>query len=132
VGIENRTFARHFKGSPDPHCGLRFVTILPRLLANIISRIKTGEPYRNYLYSYSGYKRLLKHCGYNNVEIYSSLPSYNDPKHIIPLEKKFDNKFKELVLPLSHGWKKAIKNVVSSLGLLRYCGYAYIIFGKKN
>lgn len=47
IGIENRIYYRFFLGAQDPHVPLKYVTIMPRKLADIYSKIKTGEPYLN-------------------------------------------------------------------------------------
>jgi SAM-dependent methyltransferase len=54
VGIENRLRFGSFIGYPDPHCGLPFVTILPRPLAHWYARRKGQSGYRNYLYTSGG------------------------------------------------------------------------------
>lgn len=38
--IENRFVPGYFIGYPDPHCGLPFVTVLPRTLADRFARRK--------------------------------------------------------------------------------------------
>lgn len=58
VGIENRYAYGYFMGARD-HNSLRYTSLLPRPLANIVSRLCQGKPYRTYTYSFGGYKALL-------------------------------------------------------------------------
>jgi hypothetical protein len=132
LGIENRTLPYYFFGKRDPHCGLPFVTVLPRRLANIYSKKKAGKPYRSYLYSSKGYRKLLKGCGFSKIEIFSSLPSYNYPHDLIPLNKNIYNFYSEyLSEPPLNRKRKLLSKALGALGLLQYSGYAYIIFGWK-
>jgi len=86
VGIENRLAYGHFIGYNDPHCGLPFVTILPRKLADWYARRKGQDGYRNYLYSSRGYRKLLRKAGFTGVEVYLAVPSYNHPRYLIPIQ----------------------------------------------
>jgi SAM-dependent methyltransferase len=56
VGIENRLSPGYFVGWPDPHCGLPWVTVLPRRLAQWYARRRGNKGYRNYLYTSRGYR----------------------------------------------------------------------------
>jgi ubiquinone/menaquinone biosynthesis C-methylase UbiE len=52
LGIENRYAYSYFLGCVDHHSGLRFITLLPRFIANAYSKLVKKQPYRNYLYNY--------------------------------------------------------------------------------
>ncbi len=133
LGVENRILAHYFFGKKDPHCQSAFVTILPRFLANIYSRIATGEPYRSYLYSSEGYNKLLRASGFSNVKIYGAFPGYNDPREIVPLDKNIYNFYLKYIGPPPITWRRQLfTKTVLSLGLIKYYGYAYIIFGSKR
>jgi len=133
LGIENRMLMQYFFGKKDPHGGLPFVTILPRVLADIYSKIKTGEPYRNYIYSSNGYEKLLRACGFSRVKIYGAFPSYNDPRDIVPLKQNIYKFYiKYIGLPPITWKRKMFTKVVLGLGLIKFFGYAYIIFGAKR
>lgn len=127
VGIENRYYYAQFLGGRDPHINLRFVTILPRLLAHLYCRLKIGDSYRPYLYSTAGYRSLLGEAGYANINIYSALPSYNDPKHLISM-----NIHSRAFVGLFWNSKRSIscllKHILVRLNLLKHMGYAYAIF----
>lgn len=133
IGIENRHCYGLFIGEPDPHIHIpvKYVTILPRFISHIICKYKIGDIYRPYLYSHLGYKRLLKDAGFQDIEIYSSLPSYNKPQNIISL-KNNSNDFAHLIWNSKRKVSKFAKYILLKLNLLKYMGYAYIIFAKKG
>ncbi len=84
IGIENRWGYDYLMGRPD-HNGLPYVGLLPRPLANWLSRRYTGKPFRTYQYSMGGYRRLLRRAGFKKVEFYGNLPQYRHPHFLIPL-----------------------------------------------
>ena len=88
IGIENRFNYDFIVGAPDPHIGVKFVTVLPRWVANLICTIQTGDRYRPYLYSPVGYQKLLAQAGFAESEVFSALPSYNNPRVIRSLESQ--------------------------------------------
>ncbi len=85
LAIENRYDALSFFGAPDPHTGLLFTSFAPRLLANIISQIRLGRPYVNWLYSFRALERLVRECGFLSVEPFMCFPDYRFPERILPL-----------------------------------------------
>lgn len=84
VGIENRLGYDYLMGRPD-HNGLPFVGLLPRRLADWVSRRYTGRPFRTYQYSLWGYRKLLQAAGFGNVQFYGNLPQYRHPHFYLPL-----------------------------------------------
>jgi len=90
LGIENRTGYQLWLGLRD-HSGLPFTSLLPRPVANVVTRLvaaggKRG-PYRTYTYTYWGYRRLLRGCGFDEVDVYAPLPGYNTPRYLAPLDR---------------------------------------------
>lgn len=94
VGIENRFGRMFLQGTPD-HQGLRYTSLMPRSLARTYTALRSitsprthrvERDYRTYTYSYGGYDRLLRSCGFTNVRRYGVMPGYNVPTRIIPLE----------------------------------------------
>ena len=88
LGIENRYYALYWFGKPDPHARFPFLSVLPRKLADLVSRLVKGKPYRTYIYSYRGLKKLLREAGYPKTEFYTPVPSYHEPRAVLPLENK--------------------------------------------
>ena len=132
VGIENRTAYGSFIGYRDPHCGVPWVTILPRPLAHWYAR-KNGLPgYRNYLYSHRGYSNLLKAAGFGGVDVYLALPSYNHPRFLIPLEDNVFAHYARNAASLEGGFlRSAAQSVLLKLGILKYLQYSYAILARK-
>lgn len=88
IGIENRYFIGYFLNVKDPHSGLRYTSVMPRFIANLISKIFSKKPYRTYLYSHKGFYRLFSKAGFRNEAVKSSFvwASYKDPYTIIPIQ----------------------------------------------
>jgi SAM-dependent methyltransferase len=133
LGIENRAIPTFLIGYPDPHCGLPWVTVLPRPMAHwYAKRHGSAHGYRNYLYSSRGYRRLLKDAGFAEVEIYNALPSYNHPKFFLPLDR---NVFSHFANAFNGGNRKGIRGlahwVLLKVGLLPFLQYSYAIFARK-
>ena len=85
IGIENRIGYDYLMGRPD-HNGIPFVGLLPRGLADWVSKRRTGHPFRTYQYSKWGYKKLLQTAGFSQVQFYGDLPQYRQPHFYIPLD----------------------------------------------
>jgi ubiquinone/menaquinone biosynthesis C-methylase UbiE len=85
LAIENRISALYFLGFKDPHSGLRFTTLMPRIVANVYARIKKKTDYRTYIYSKFGYQRMLKRAGFKEIQFFLPLPSYRNFKMIVPM-----------------------------------------------
>jgi len=113
IGIENRSYFKYFLGYPDPHSGLRWVTILPRGLARIYSRLRTKKPYINYLYTHKGYMKILKGAGFSKISFYWAIPNYNNILQIVPLEWRVRNYFlKSCYFPLNNAYVNTFKKRV--------------------
>ncbi len=132
MGIENRLCPGYFRGYPDPHCGLPFVTILPRPLAHWYARRRGQNGYRNYLYSSRGYRKLLRQAGFSQVEIYLALPSYNHPRALIPLDSKIFSYYSPHVLrDRRTGCGTSCGMFCSRRGMLQYFEYSFAIVARK-
>lgn len=88
LATKNRYAYFYWLGKEDPHSGLCWVTLLPRWLAQYYSRFRRGKDYREYLYSYHQYHKLLLSVGFSHIKIYSSFPSFRNFTHMFPLEKR--------------------------------------------
>jgi SAM-dependent methyltransferase len=85
VAIENRTGYNYIMGRRD-HNNVRFVSLMPRFAADLVSRAVTGSGYRTYQYTWLGYEKLLKRAGFEDVEFYITVPNYRDPYLYVPLD----------------------------------------------
>lgn len=99
LAIENRLGYDYLMGRPD-HNGLPFVGLLPRRLADWVSRRRVGRPFRTYQYSMWGYRHLLRAAGFDRIQFYGDLPQYRHPHFYIPLE---DNRAFDYFL--AHLWE---------------------------
>jgi SAM-dependent methyltransferase len=132
VGIENRFCPGYFIGYPDPHCGLPFVTVLPRPLAQWYARRKGQSGYRNYLYSAAGYNKLLRKAGFSGVDIYVALPSYNHPHFYIPMDGSIFSYYTHTFTSAPNSLtRRLMQAALLRCGLLQHGSYSFAILAKK-
>jgi SAM-dependent methyltransferase len=131
LGIENRLGLGYFRGYPDPHCALPWVTILPRPLAHWYARRKGRDGYRNYLYSSHGYRKLLQKVGFSRVDIYLALPSYNHPKALVPLNSNVFSYYCRSFSGSTNPLKELLRNILLKTGLLQHFEYSFAIVAQK-
>lgn len=86
LAIENRLHPRTLLR--DPHTHLPLVNALPRPLASIISRVKTGKPFQAYIYGHSRLQSLLAEAGFGSSSVYVAFPGYQHPSDYIPIHPK--------------------------------------------
>ncbi|MGH9477413.1 MAG: methyltransferase domain-containing protein [Terriglobales bacterium] len=94
IGIENRIGYNIFRGEQD-HSGLPYTSLLPRWAATLALRMNSSghyrtvlnakRQYRTYTYTARGYRRLLRHSGLPEAELFWADPGYNLPYTLIPL-----------------------------------------------
>ena len=135
LGIENRIYPWYFVGYNDPHCGIPLVTVLPRAIANWFAKRRGASGgYRNYLYSSRGYRKLLIAAGFADAELYAAIPSYNDPRFLIPLEgRKFRHFSRSFSGPSDpRPLRRAIKNTLLKTNLLPHLAYSFAIVARKQ
>ncbi len=133
LGIENRFVPGYFVGYPDPHCGLPFVTVLPRPVAQWYARRKGQGGYRNYLYSSRGYRKLLKGAGFDSAEVYAALPSYNHPRFLVPLRGNvFSHYWQNFGSGQGRGIRGLLQHALLKTGVLKYLEYSYAILARKG
>ncbi len=86
IAIENRLHFEYFRGA-SPHDELPYVAVMPRWLADVVTRRKRGTSYRTWIYSARGYTRLLHDAGFANVQFFAALPTYHHPEIAVPLHR---------------------------------------------
>ena len=132
LGIENRFTLGYFVGYTDPHCGLPFVTVLPRPVANWYAKRKGTAGYRNYLYSSRGYRNLLRRAGFSSVEVYAAIPSYNHPRYLIPLKgPEFQHYARCFERSPRHWLFKTLKAGLLRTNLMQHLTYSFAIIARK-
>lgn len=133
VAIENRFAMESLTGMADTHTGIKFITVFPRKVSNIISLIINGRNYRSFLYSARGYSKLFHEVGFERVVIYDLISSYNDYDFVVERNDAPSYRFlycHQLVRPFYPPAAKA-RNLANSLnpGLLSQFSYAYLVVG---
>ena len=81
IAIENR-YGFDFLYKERDHSKLYLTGLLPRRIANLVTRILRKKKYRTYTYSFNDYKRMLEEAGFQDVEFYYTWPDYRNPKYI--------------------------------------------------
>ncbi len=130
VGIENRFTYDLMIGAPDPHIDLKGVAVMPRWLADFVCKRRLGDRYRPYLYSYFGYKKLMADAGFRETRVLSALPHYNNAMKIRPLSLP-SSEWADEVWMSKNPISRLVKRGVVALDLLKYLGYAYVVFAVK-
>ena len=87
LAIENRYDFKMFFGIKDPHSNLHLTTVVPKKIANVISKLVLGRPYVNWIYSKSELVQLVKDAGYSNVKLSIAFPDYRFPEFIQDYKK---------------------------------------------
>jgi ubiquinone/menaquinone biosynthesis C-methylase UbiE len=132
LGIENRYAYNYFLGYVDHHSGLRFITVLPRFIANIYSKLVKKRPYRNYLYNYWELKKLLLNSGLAIDSFLTAFPYYSNPKLVASLSN-FNEVKKMVILAQDHDTLSAIiLKIIINLRLFKLLFPNFIVLCHKS
>ena len=82
LAIENRYDYKMFFGTPDPHSGLKFATIIPKTVANLYSILFKKRKYTPWIYSFSEINNILTNVGFSEIKLYACWPDYRFPIYI--------------------------------------------------
>ena len=119
IASKNRFGWQYLTGAAD-HSGIRFAPAMPRPLANLISRMVRGKPYRIINYSPSGYRRLVEKAGFCDSKLYWTVPGYQAPDHVVQM----DGEFRSRVAALPRGYfstpKRIALDLLARVGLLKH------------
>lgn len=133
IAIENRYFYRNFWGY-SPHGEVSYICVMPRVVAHIISLIKRGMIYKNYIYSFWGYKKLLRKIGFRNIQIFLLCPNYYTPLAVVSTEGKAKCDYFERSL-ISLSSKKFFKRIIilalNKLRILHLVEHSFLIVAQK-
>jgi len=132
LAIENRFAMESLAGMPDTHTQMRLVPAVPRLVADIASRIRRRQPYRTWLYDAGGYRRLAREAGFAQTRVFDLVSSYNDYDFIVSPgdARSYALLWKRSLVRSFHDRAaKARRALVRVLaGALGKFAYAYLIF----
>lgn len=131
LAIENRYYLRYWLGVVDHHSGLRFVPILPRKVANLISFRMKGKPYLTRTYSYSELRKLVQIAGLEIMKVYIGIPDYVFPQDIVDLEDKYEISRKINSIRKRRS-RRIIWQIISKIGLMRLFGSNFIVVCQKR
>ena len=128
IGIENRLSYRYFLGRREEHTKMRFVSLLPRRLANAMHKRSRGRELRIYTHPMSGYRRLLDAAGFKDMQVFYPLPKYSRIATLLPLE----GGSRDSLLPAASfrvsGWVDRWRS--SAFG--RYFARSFVIIGQRS
>jgi len=130
LAIENRYYLRYWLGLTDHHSRLKFVPVLPRKIADSISRRRKGEPYLNRTYSYFELKNLLRKAGFGTLEICLGIPDYVFAEEIVNIDNKDEINEKINSVRQSKSRKIAWRTI-NRLGLMKFLGSNFIVACQK-
>jgi ubiquinone/menaquinone biosynthesis C-methylase UbiE/aminoglycoside phosphotransferase (APT) family kinase protein len=111
VAIENRIAFAYFRGAREHHTRLRYISLMPRLLANLYSRIASGKPLRPYTYTKSQFKRLFRDAGFDSSEFWGLLPDYRNIQTALDLSR---SSMVRNALPVPESTLKRVRNAIAT------------------
>jgi ubiquinone/menaquinone biosynthesis C-methylase UbiE len=130
IGIENRFSWLYFKGWPEDHVRLRYVSLLPRSLARPYVRWRRGHEYRVLTHGRSGYRRLLREAGFATQRLYIAHPNYRVPTWIFAEHDRVAAL--ALAAPATAPLARRILGwLFVRSGLFRRCAASYLVLGGK-
>jgi SAM-dependent methyltransferase len=83
LAIENRYDVFYFFGVPEPHCGIRFISLLPRWAQDILSLLLRGRKFRMWTYSKKELADLLRASGFSKIRFHYAFPDYKEPEQVL-------------------------------------------------
>jgi SAM-dependent methyltransferase len=93
LGTDNRLGFRSILGRPEPHTGLRYISLLPRFLADAYSMKARGKPFREWTYSQSGLRKMLARAGFVATKFYYPIPGHQMPRYITDYSAPWMSRF---------------------------------------
>lgn len=131
VGIENRLSHQYLRGSLEDHVELRYVTLLPRWLADRWAEHQIGVPYRTHTHTLHGYRRLLQDAGFGRARFYYPHPNYRRPAKIIPLDRRLSLRFWSQ-MGSGGPLRRFLVGIGAWSGLLRLLAHSYIVLARER
>jgi len=135
IGIENRFGFNYFLGAPDDHLihysktkKIAYTTLMPRFIADIVTRAKLKIPYRTYTHSKHVLKKMLIESGFKTIKFYYPELGYRAlATKVIP----FESTEIEKILNKKYG-KFLLYRILSKLfGANYFCESFFLIASKE-
>jgi SAM-dependent methyltransferase len=127
IAIENRICLWNLRGA-SPHAEPPYAAILPRRIANWYTRRVRGRDYRNWIYTYWGYKRLLHAAGFRDVLVQQVQPTYHTPQVVLRVHQARDAR---RFFHLQRAGGPALLDLLAALGVLGYLAHSFYIQARK-
>lgn len=83
LAIENRYDLFYFLGLPEQHCGIRFISLLPRFMQDGLSLLLRGRRFRSWTHSKIALTKLLRSTGFCNINFNYAFPDYREPEFVL-------------------------------------------------
>jgi SAM-dependent methyltransferase len=131
IGIENRIAIKYFLTVPEDHMGIRFISLMPRYLADRICIMKTGRPYLARTHTKIGYKALLNKAGFKNNIFYMPIPDYRMFDNLVPSDNRSIQKYFVGSYTGVSKWN-VFYNFLYKLNILDFFINSYSIFAFKR
>jgi SAM-dependent methyltransferase len=131
MATKNRFGVQYLRGAAD-HNGLKFGPILPRPVANFLTRFFYKKPYRIIIDSLPGYKKLFHEAGFINTAFYWPYPGYQQPDMFVPLDDRAYSAGTTDWLTRFSGIPRLIAEFLSMTGLLPYLVHDFSIIAEKS
>ncbi len=87
LGIENAHYLGYFLGIAEAHTNLKYVSLLSRPQAEMLSQDLRGSSYLELTYSRDEYIELLAEAGFSDVQAFWLYPDYAFTNYFIPLDE---------------------------------------------
>lgn len=132
IAIENRLALKHFFGLTSHVVEPRFGPLMPRKLADLVSRMTGRGSYDVYTYTYRGYKTILHRAGFDDVTFFLPHPSYQEPEFICQNKRgAFNEAIPWWRFSTPKDIAQSLLKASDRLGLAHWFTNAYIIQGEK-
>jgi len=135
LGIENRCSYKYLLGGRVPPSDLRFVSLLPRSLANAYSQLLRKVDYQEITYSLKGITNLLRQAGFSKIETYYPIPAYPKFRFLADLDSQAATDFMISRLRVHSGFKRSFylfSRIASTLGILPWLAPGFSLIAYKE
>jgi SAM-dependent methyltransferase len=135
LGVENRYSYKYVLGGKVPLSNLRFISLLPRSLANRYSQILRQTDYQEITYSLSGISNLLNQAGFSKLDVLYPIPAYPKFRFLADFKSPGATDFMISRLRVHSGFNRSFyifARLASSLGILHWIAPGFGVIAYKE
>jgi 2-polyprenyl-3-methyl-5-hydroxy-6-metoxy-1,4-benzoquinol methylase len=135
LGVENRYSYKYILGGRVPPSDLRFISLVPRFLADRYSQLLRKVDYQEITYSLKGITILLRQVGFSNVEVFFPIPAYPKFGFLADLNSRASTEFMISRLRVHSGFNRSFylfSRIASALGILSWFAPGFSIIAYKE